>query len=60
MQSPEAHLWKQAMDKEISSLYENHTSDLVEPLANTLILREKWFYKLKYNIDRLISCYKTR
>ena len=60
MRSPEAHLWKQAMDEEISSLYENHTWDLVDPPANTPILRGKWVYKLKYNIDGLISRYKAR
>ena len=60
MQSPEAHLWKQAMDKDISSLYENHTWDWVDPPANTPILRRKCVYKLKYNIDGLINRYKAR
>ena len=41
IQSLETHLWKQAMDEEVSSLYENHTWNLVDPPANTPILREK-------------------
>ena len=47
------------MDKEISSLYKNHTWDLVDALASIFILTEKWVYKLKYNINKLISCYKA-
>lgn len=57
--SSEAHLYKQAMDEEISLLYKNYTWDLVDLLANTPILRGKWVYKLKYNIERLISRYKA-
>lgn len=57
--SLKAHLWKQAKDKEVSSLYENYTWDLLDPPANTSILKGKWVYKLKYNIDRLISHYKA-
>ena len=60
IRSPEAHLWKQAMDEEVSSLYENHTWDLVDPPANTPILKGKWVYRLKYNIDGQISRYKAR
>ncbi len=47
------------MNKEVSSLYKNYTWDLVDLLANTPILRRKSVYKLKYNIDRMISRYKT-
>ncbi len=32
----------------------------MDPLANTFILRRKSVYKLKYNIDRMISHYKAR
>ncbi len=58
--SPEAHLRKQAIDKEVSSLYKNYIWDLIDLPANTPILRKKWVYKLKYNIDRMISRYKAR
>ncbi len=47
------------MDKEVSSLYENHTWDLVNLLAYISILRGKWVYKLKYNINKKITRYKA-
>ncbi len=56
---PEAHLWKQTIDKEAPLIYKNHIWDSVDPLAHSFILREKLVIKLKYNIDRMISCYKT-
>ena len=59
MQSQETHLWKQTIDEEIRLLYENYTWDLVDPPANIPILRREWVYKLKYNIDKLISRYKV-
>lgn len=48
------------MDEKVSSLYENHTWDLVDLPNNTAILRGKWVYKLKYNINGMISHYKAR
>ena len=41
IRSLESHLWKQASDKEVSSLYENHIWDLVDLPTNTPILRRK-------------------
>ena len=34
--------------------------DLVNPLVHIPILRQKWVYKLKYNIEGLINYYKSR
>ena len=47
------------MIKEVGLLYKNHTWNLVNPLATTPILREKWIYKLKFNIKGQISHYKA-
>ncbi len=41
IRSLEAYLWKQAIDEEVSSLFENHTRDLVNLQVNTIILKKK-------------------
>lgn len=43
--------WVQVMDDEISSLEQNHTWELVQPLIKEKILQNKWIYKLKYEVN---------
>lgn len=47
------------MDEKVNSLYNNYTLNLVNFLVNIFILGKKQVYKLKYNIKKLISRYKT-
>ncbi len=60
LRSSESHQWKEAMDDEVKSLEANHTWDLGDTPKNHKILRGKWVYKLKYEIERNINRYKAR
>ena len=60
LHSSKMHLWKNAMDKEVQALGENHIWNLIDPPEGTKILRRKRLYKLKYNMNGKIGRYKSR
>jgi len=48
------------MDLEIVALHQNHTWDLVDPLAAVNIIGYKRVYKLKHKLNGSIDKYKAR
>lgn len=52
--------WKRAMDKEIGSLRENQTWELVDLPKDAKAIPCKWVFRLKTNADGSIDKYKAR
>lgn len=59
MKSPEASVWKQAMQREYDSCMENETWFLVEPPAGCNVIGSSWVLKRKTGIDGKME-YKAR
>jgi transposase InsO family protein len=60
IKSPNSQSWKTAMEKELNSLEENHTGDLVTQTPNMHVLEGKWVYKLKVDQNGNIIKFKAR
>ena len=60
MSSPEAPLWKEAINSEIDSILQNHTWELVDFPPGFKPLGYKWIFKWKMKTDRSIDKYKAR
>jgi Reverse transcriptase (RNA-dependent DNA polymerase) len=60
MCGPEAGKWKEAMDKEIASIRENNTYQLVEMPLGTKAIGCKWVFRKKFNKDGTIDKFKAR
>ena len=60
MASPDVLLWKAAMDAEMASHEKNGTYKLVSRNTDQNVIGCKWVYKIKYNADGSINCYKAR
>ena len=60
MSSPEAPLWKEAINSEINFILQNHTWELVDLPPGCKPLGCKWIFKQKMKPDGLIDKYKTR
>ena len=58
--SPQAALWKAAMEREYDSLMENRTWILVPPPPGRNIIKCKWVYKVKYTSSGAVDKYKAR
>ena len=58
--SPEAELWKQAMNEEVEALEDSHTWQMVDSPSNAKVLGGKWVYKIKRGVDGKPSRYKAR
>src|SRR5699024_8998877 len=56
----DAKKWKEAMDSEIASLNENDTWELVEKPADRKVVKAKWVYKKKLNLNGEVEKYKAR
>lgn len=52
--------WKEAMNREISSLEENKTWEIVTKPDNAKIIKSKWVFTLKHKPDGTIDRYKAR
>ena len=52
--------WVKAMQEEYRSLIENNTWKLVPTPESTIILKNKWVYKIKYNTENNTKIYKAR
>lgn len=48
------------MDEEIDSLFKNKTWDLLELPKGRSVVRCKWVFKLKRNVDGSVERYKAR
>ena len=58
--SPQAALWKAAMEREYDSLMDNQTWILVPPPPGRNIIKCKWVYKIKYTSTDAVDKYKAR
>lgn len=60
LRSVNSAAWKGAMDREMASLRENSTWELVELPAGAKAIPSKWVYRVKLNPDGSVSKYKAR
>ena len=60
MSSPQAALWKKAMEEELESMSKNNVWTLVELGSNTKLIGSKWVYKTKRDAQGRIERYKAR
>ena len=60
MASSNKSKWREAMKKEMESLYENEVWDLVEPPKGRKIVGSKWVFKEKMGADGTTERYKAR
>ncbi|WRX13419.1 Integrase [Theobroma cacao] len=52
--------WVQAMNQEMEMIEKNGTWILIDKPTDQHIIREKWIYKTKLNVDGIINKYKAR
>ena len=60
MSTPEAPMWKEAVNSEIESIMKNHTWELVDLPLGSKPLECKWIFKRKMKTDGSIDKYKAR
>ncbi|CAI7820490.1 unnamed protein product, partial [Closterium sp. NIES-54] len=58
--SPDAPLWKQAMEKELASIKENDVFELVDPPKGAYLVGCKWVLKKKLGANGSVERYKAR
>jgi hypothetical protein len=58
--SEDVNLWKNAMDKEMETLYKNEAWDLVDLLTGRNPISDKWVFKKKLNAEGKVEKYKSR
>ncbi|KAJ9554356.1 hypothetical protein OSB04_018401 [Centaurea solstitialis] len=57
---PEAAKWKEAMESEMQSMYDNQVGDLVDHIPSLKIVGHKWVFKKKTDMDSKVHTYKAR
>ncbi|KAI3780854.1 hypothetical protein L2E82_10847 [Cichorium intybus] len=57
---PESAKWKEAMDSEIKSMYDNQAWNLVDNVPGRKTVGYKWIFKKKTDIDGKVHTYKAR
>ena len=60
MSTPEAPMWKEAINSEIESIMQNHTWEFVDISTGSKPLRCKWIFKWKMKTDGLSNKYNAR
>ena len=60
MAGPEAAKWKEAMESEMQSMYDNLVWDLVDHIPSQKIVGHKWVFKKKTDMDGKVHTYKAR
>lgn len=60
MKSPEKAKRRHAMQEEYESMLENNTWAMCPLLAGRSLIRNKWIFKLKYNLQGNVDRYKAR
>ena len=60
MAGPESAKWKEAMDSEIQSMYDNQVWNLVENVLGRKTVGCKWIFKKKTDMDGKVHTYKAR
>ena len=59
VESPNSMQWKQAMKREMSSLKDNNTWDLMDLSRGQKVLKGKWVFKIKQDTHGAIMKYKA-
>ena len=60
MADPEAAKWKQEMDREIQSMYDNQVWTLVDQTPGRKTVGCKWIFKKKIEMDGNVQTFKAR
>ncbi|GJW20893.1 retrotransposon protein, putative, ty1-copia subclass [Tanacetum coccineum] len=60
MLDPDKVIWQGAMDEEMNSMKVNEVWTEVDPLPNAKIVRSKWLFKKKTDMDGEVYTYKAR
>ena len=60
MSSPKAPYWKEAINDEVESIFQNHTWVLVDLPPGSKLLGYKWIFEKKMKADGSIDKYKAR
>jgi hypothetical protein len=60
MQSSDREKWQVAMDDEMNSLLQNHTWELVEKPCDRAVIKNRWVYRVKTNVDGSVDRFKAR
>ena len=60
MSSPEAPYWKETINDEVESIFQNHTWELVDLPQCSKPLGYKWIFKKKMKADGSIDKYKVK
>jgi hypothetical protein len=60
MKSKHKNEWKEAMDKEIKSIKDHQTWELVPRPRNQKVIGSRWIFKIKRHADGSIERYKAR
>ena len=60
MASLEAAKWKEAMDTEIKSMYDNQVWNMVDNKLGRKTVGCKWIFKKKTNMDGNVHTFKAR
>ena len=60
MASIESAKWKEAMDNEIKSMYDNEVWNLVHNVPGRNIVGYKWIFKKKTDMDGKLHTFKDR
>ncbi|KAJ9551125.1 hypothetical protein OSB04_015170 [Centaurea solstitialis] len=60
MVGPEATKWKEAMESEIQSMYDNHVWELVDHIPGRKTVGNKWIFKKKTDMDGNVHTFKAR
>ena len=58
--STDGPLWKEVIQSEIDSIFQNHTWELVDLPPGCKPLGSKWIFKRKMKVDGSIDKYKAR
>ncbi|GKE10629.1 retrotransposon protein, putative, ty1-copia subclass [Tanacetum coccineum] len=60
MLDPDKVIWQSAMDEEMNSMKVNEVWTKVDPPPNAKIIRSKWLFKKKIDMDGEVHTYKAR
>ncbi|KAJ9556430.1 hypothetical protein OSB04_011044 [Centaurea solstitialis] len=60
MAGPKAAKWKEAMESEMQSMYDNQVWDLLDHIPIQKIVGHKWVFKKKTDMDSKVHTYKAR
>ena len=60
MRDPDRVKWVGAMDEEMNSMKVNKVWTEVDPPHNAKVVKSKWIYKKKTNMDGKVHTYKAR